>query len=182
MVVVPHGPAATSETIAKEIHQRMVGRQQQQIRDELFGSDDSETTGWSASVTKCSKISPFVLLFSAKNEVSYCLAKLWANFGKIFIEPSGHTLYGAWSCFSSCFYFVVVVVVVVVVVDTFAQCYKTFYVGNLVVGIFPKIWFRIKLLASGVKVWKYELNHGKVLKRCNEMKKRFSWILIEKVL
>ena len=46
LVVVPHGPAATGETIAKEIHQRMVGRQQQQIRDELFGSDVSETSGW----------------------------------------------------------------------------------------------------------------------------------------
>jgi len=45
VVAVPHGPAATSETITKEIHQRMIGRQQQQIRDELFGVDDQETSG-----------------------------------------------------------------------------------------------------------------------------------------
>lgn len=44
VVAVPHGPAATSETITKEIHQRMIGRQQQQIRDELFGVDDQETS------------------------------------------------------------------------------------------------------------------------------------------
>lgn len=45
VVVVPHGPAATSETIAKEIHQRMIGRQQQQVRDELFGSPEHDTSG-----------------------------------------------------------------------------------------------------------------------------------------
>ncbi len=41
---VPHGPAATGETIAKEIHQRMSGRQEQQIRDELFGGESDQNT------------------------------------------------------------------------------------------------------------------------------------------
>ena len=43
--VVPHGPAATSETIAKEIHQRMSGRQEQQIREELFGENRENASG-----------------------------------------------------------------------------------------------------------------------------------------
>ena len=43
--VVPHGPAATGETIAKEIHQRMAGRQEQLIREELFGETDENASG-----------------------------------------------------------------------------------------------------------------------------------------
>jgi len=36
--VLPHGPAATSETITKEIHQKTMERHNEQIRAELFGS------------------------------------------------------------------------------------------------------------------------------------------------
>jgi len=40
----------------------MVGRQQQQIRDELFGSDDSETSGWTQTLLQPSSLWSLVLL------------------------------------------------------------------------------------------------------------------------
>ena len=40
--VIPHGPASTADVIAKEIHQKLEGRQIRKIRDELFdvGNND----------------------------------------------------------------------------------------------------------------------------------------------
>ena len=39
--VLPHGPAATSETITKEIHQKTVEQHNEQMRKALFGVGDA---------------------------------------------------------------------------------------------------------------------------------------------
>ena len=44
--VLPHGPAATSETITKEIHQKTMERHNEQIRAELFGSQWVKKIFW----------------------------------------------------------------------------------------------------------------------------------------
>jgi len=38
--ILPHGPASTAEPIAKEIHQKMEGRRNRNIRDQLFDGGD----------------------------------------------------------------------------------------------------------------------------------------------
>jgi len=38
--LLPHGPASTAEHIAKEIHQKLEGRRDRSVRDQLFNGDD----------------------------------------------------------------------------------------------------------------------------------------------
>ena len=41
MPILPHGPAATSETITKEIHQKTMEQHNEQVRAALFGEDQA---------------------------------------------------------------------------------------------------------------------------------------------
>lgn len=47
--VLPHGPASTAEHIAKEIHQKLEGRRDRNVRDQLFEGDDLYGSDFSES-------------------------------------------------------------------------------------------------------------------------------------
>lgn len=47
--VLPHGPASTGEHIAKEIHQKLEGRRDRSVRDQLFNGDDLYGSDFSES-------------------------------------------------------------------------------------------------------------------------------------
>ena len=47
--ILPHGPASTSEPIEKEIHQKLEGRRNRNVRDQLFDGEDLYGSDFSES-------------------------------------------------------------------------------------------------------------------------------------
>ena len=55
--VIPHGQASTADVIAKEIHQKLEGRQTRKIRDELFDVGNNDFNGMNQNASPHSNTS-----------------------------------------------------------------------------------------------------------------------------